>query len=40
MDFAIGFTVAAMLFVPMLALVWREDEPDEEDAKTLLGALD
>jgi hypothetical protein len=40
MDFAIGFTLASLILGPMFALVWKEDKPDEEDAKTLLGALD
>ena len=40
MDFAIGFTLASLIFGPMFLLVWKEDETDEEDAKTLLGSLD
>jgi len=35
-----GLIIGLVIVVPLFALVWKEDKPDEEDAKTLMGALD
>lgn len=36
-----GLIIGLVVVVPLFALVWMADKPaDEEDSKTLMGALD
>lgn len=40
MSWIFGLLFAVFILLPMFASVCRAEKPTEEDAKTLLGALD